>query len=101
MTHTSTSQGEVVVENDFSAKLEGEASQLTSQEIIEVNGEFSAGDTILLRTDDGTRIAKAIANYGSCLLNFIAEQPEAAQSSPFLQTERSVISNTNIAYLQN
>lgn len=101
MTHTSTSQGEVVVENNFSTDLDAEGSELNSEEIVEVNGEFAAGDTILVRTDDGTHIAKAKSNYSSCLLNFIAEQPDAAESNPFLKTDRPVISDQGLALLDS
>ena len=68
MTHTSTAQGELVVENDFDTELDGDSEQLTSNEIIAVNGDFAVGDTILVRKDDGTRLAKAKSNYSSCLL---------------------------------
>ena len=37
------------------------ASGITGSSIIEVKGEFSVGDTILLRNDQGKRIAKAKA----------------------------------------
>ncbi|MCF2946972.1 glutamate 5-kinase [Paraglaciecola aquimarina] len=101
MTHTSTSQGEVVVDNDFSASLETESVQLTSDEIVSVNGDFSPGDTILVRTDDGTKLAKAKTNYGSCLLNYIAEQSDEMKLSGTFNPDGPIISEQNIAVLEN
>ena len=85
----------------MSTDLDAEGSELNSEEIVEVNGEFAAGDTILVRTDDGTHIAKAKSNYSSCLLNFIAEQPDAAESNPLLKTDRPVISDQGLALLDS
>lgn len=101
MTHTSTAQGEVVVENDFNAELEGDSEQLTSNEIVAVNGDFGVGDTILVRKDNGTRLAKAKSNYSSCLLNFIAEQDDQAFASKFQSTTGPIISDNNIALLED
>lgn len=100
MTHTSTAQGEIVVENHFNAELAGDSEQLTSTEILEVNGEFAVGDTILVRKDDGTRLAKARANYSSCLLSFIAEQDDKVLASRIQNTTGPIISDRNVAVLE-
>ncbi|MBF7075033.1 glutamate 5-kinase [Glaciecola sp. MH2013] len=100
MTHTSTAQGEVVVDNGFNAGLEDDSDQLTSDEIVEVNGDFSVGDTILVRKDDGTRLAKAKSNYSSCLLSFIAEQDDKSFASKLQNTTGPIISENNIAVLE-
>jgi glutamate 5-kinase len=101
MTHTSTAQGEVVVENDFTTELEDDSDLLTSNEIIAVNGDFAVGDTILVRKDDGTRLAKAKSNYSSCLLSFIAEQDDQNFASKFQDTTGPIISENNIALLED
>jgi glutamate 5-kinase len=100
MTHTSTAQGEVVVDNHFSAELEEHSEELTSDEILEVNGDFSVGDTILVRKDDGTKLAKAKSNYSSCLLNFIAEQDDKGFASKLQNTTGPILSENNIAVLE-
>ncbi|WP_372881972.1 glutamate 5-kinase [Psychromonas sp.] len=100
MTHTSKEQGELVVENDFDTSLALESAQFTSDEIMEVNGDFSAGDTILVRKDDGTRLAKAESNYSSCLLNFIAEQGDSKFADEFQSKTGPIISDKNIAVLE-
>lgn len=100
MTHTSTAQGEVVVENDFNTELEDASELLTSDEIIAVNGDFAVGDTILVRKDDGTHLAKAKSNYSSCLLSFIAEQDDHGFDSQLQNTTGPIISDNNIAVLE-
>lgn len=100
MTHTSSAQGEVVVENTTASLAPDNDEVLTSDEVLEVNGEFAAGDTILVRRDDGTKVAKARANYSSCLLNFIANQPESELASQYQQQTGAIISENNIAFLE-
>jgi glutamate 5-kinase len=100
MTHTSSAQGEVVVENDFDAQLEEESSLLTSKDVVSVEGDFSVGDTILVRKDDGTKLAKAKANYSSCLLHFIADQDDADIEMP-MQDTGPIISEKTIAILED
>jgi len=63
-----------------------------------VHGDFSAGDTILVRTDDGKHIAKAEANYSSCLLNFINDYDDENGNELQHQTG-PIISDKNIAVL--
>lgn len=100
MTHTSNAQGEVIVESDFSASLEDETDSLTSSEIIGVKGEFSVGDTILVRKDDGTKLVKAKSNYSSCLLNFIAKQDNEEFASEFEEKTGPIISKQHIANVE-
>ena len=98
MTHTAKAQGEVIIEDDFDYPLDENSEQLTSNEILEVHGEFSAGDTILIRSDDGKHIVKAEANYGSCLLNFITKH-DAEDDNDFQHHTGPLISDKNIAVL--
>jgi len=100
MMHTAKAQGEVIIEDGFDYPLDENSEQLTCNEILEVHGEFSAGDTILVRSDDGKHIAKAEANYGSCLLNFITQQ-DAEDSSHFQHHTGPLISDKNIAVMDH
>ena len=88
------------MDNDFDTTFAAEGEQLTSDEIVEVNGNFSVGDTILLRKDDGTRIAKARSNYSSCLLSFIADQDDREFADEFQNKTGPIISKKNIAVLE-
>merc|ERR1712169_50485 len=100
MRHTSNAQGEVIVEGDFDASLDSDAEQLTSSEIIDVKGEFSVGDTILVRREDGTKLVKAKSNYSSCLLNFIANQENEEFAHEFEEKTGPIISDQHIANLE-
>ena len=100
MTHTAKAQGELVIDADFDSPFDEHSEQLTSNEILEVRGEFSAGDTILVCSDDGTHLAKAEANYSSCLLNFIATHDSAKDSNEFQNHTGPIISDKNIAFLE-
>jgi glutamate 5-kinase len=100
MTHTSTAQGEVIVEDAFTAKLDAHSEQLTSEDLVEVKGSFAVGDTILVRRHDGTKLAKAKSNYSSCMLNFIAHQEDKSFASDFQQQTGPIISDKNVALLE-
>ncbi len=100
MTHTSKAQGEVVISGDVPSPDAGGQLHLTSDEIKEVHGDFTVGDTILLVTDDGTKVAKAKSNYSSCLLNFIAEQDDEAFVSEFQHRTGPIISADDYAPLE-
>ena len=100
MRHTSNAQGELIVEGDFDASLVCDSNQLTSSEIVDVKGEFSVGDTILVRKADGTKLVKAKSNYSSCLLNFIANQDNDVFASEFEEQTGPIISNQHVANLE-
>lgn len=100
MTHTANEQGEVVVEGSFDESLTDEDGCIRSDEIVAVHGEFGVGDTILVRSDDGTRLAKATANYSSCLLNFIADNEQSEFSEKMQDSIGPVVSEKDIALLE-
>ncbi|WP_416308592.1 glutamate 5-kinase [Neptunicella sp. SCSIO 80796] len=96
LTHTSKEQGELIVQGSFDEPLDKNSSQLTSDGIVEVRGEFAIGDTILVRSDDGTRLAKATSNYSSCMLSYISEQ----ESEDLNLQPGPIISDEDIAILE-
>jgi glutamate 5-kinase len=100
MTHTSTAQGEVIVEDDFTVKLDAHSEELTSDDLLEIKGEFAVGDTILIRKHDGTKLAKAKSNYGSCLLSFITNQEDKNFASDFQEQTGPIISDKHVALLE-
>lgn len=100
MTHTANEQGEVVVDGTFDESIEGETGIIRGDEIVEVHGEFAIGDTILVRSEDGTRLAKATANYSSCLLNFIVDNEQSEFSEKMQDSIGPVISEKDIALLE-
>ena len=100
MRHTTRAQGEVIVESEFAPILSEDAESLTSKEIVDVKGEFSVGDTIIVRKDDGTKLVKARSNYSSCLLNFIANQENDEFALEFEEKTGPIISKKNLANLE-
>ncbi len=101
MTHTVKECGEVTV-RDSESKANDHEDGVTSNRILAVKGEFAVGDTILLRDDEGNKIAKATANYSSCLLNYLADdeiRSKLDKNSSLLHN--SIISNKHMAVLEN
>lgn len=99
LTHTSKAQGELVVDSNFDNPLDEHSEQLTSSEIVEVHGDFSAGDTILLRSEDGKHLAKAEANYSSCLLSFINDYDAGVEGNELQHQTGPIVSDKHIAVL--
>ncbi|XQW84017.1 glutamate 5-kinase [Thalassotalea piscium] len=100
-THTVRERGEVIIDDEEYA-FTGDEDILTSDHILAVNGQFSPGDTILVKTEKGTKIAKARTNYGSCLLNYIAQENESNDiNKQIMSQNNSIISNENLAIFGN
>lgn len=99
LTHTSSAQGEIIVENHSRTSLNTQIEELTHEEVIEVNGEFSAGETILVKTGDGNHIANVTSNYSSCLLNYFADQDKATLQSETQDMVGPIVSDNNFALL--
>ncbi|WP_448211700.1 glutamate 5-kinase [Colwellia sp. MEBiC06753] len=101
MTHTVKERGEVII-NDDDIDFNDDQEMLTSDNIVEVKGNFGVGDTILVTAEDGTKIAKATSNYSSCLLNYIAqEQDDQSSDEQHLPQNNSIISQEYLAVLEN
>ncbi|MCL1075887.1 glutamate 5-kinase [Shewanella dokdonensis] len=97
-THTVRAQGEVIIAATDEVHSAEDCANLSSDEVLDVKGNFSEGDTILLRSDDGTRLAKARSNYSSRLLKFIAKQDDSKLMDSFTH-ERNLIAPQDIALL--
>jgi glutamate 5-kinase len=101
MTHTVRECGEVIIDDKKSNFMRSD-EVLTSENILEVKGQFSVGDTILISTDDGKKVVKAKTNYSSCLLNYIAQQQDEENSEEqFFSQNNSIISKEHLAVLEN
>lgn len=101
MTHTVRECGEVIIDDENSS-FYGSDQRLTSENILEVKGQFSIGDSILVSSNDGKKIVKATANYSSCLLNHISQKQDEDEidedNSP---QEYSIVSKEHLAVLEN
>lgn len=98
LTHTTRAQGEIIVDQSGAGQVLDDDQNLSSDHLIEVNGNFNIGDTVLVKTKDGTRLAKAVANYSSCLMSFISDQQSPDDHS--FPTIESLIEEDNIAVLK-
>jgi glutamate 5-kinase len=100
MTHTTKAQGTLFVKDSFSASLDAQSEQLTSEEIVSVEGEFAVGDTVLVSKNDGTKLANAETNYSSCLLNFLTDKENEVNVTSEQHKTRPIISDKNVAVLE-
>ena len=97
-THTVRAEGEVIVAPEEEVHSAEDCVNLSSNEVLEVKGTFAEGDTIVLRSDDGTQLAKARSNYSSRLLKFIAKQDDSKLVDSFTH-DRGLIASQDIALL--
>lgn len=91
--HTTKILGEIVVNNEFSLASEQSVNVVSTGDVIDVVGDFSPGDIVLLRTSSGNKIAKARTNYSSCLLSVVAKQNDNVNSQPLVQSSKSILSD--------
>ncbi len=90
--HTTKEQGELVVDNEFTmGGVDGEL--LKTKDLLDVNGDFSAGDVVLLRKTNGVKIARVKTNYSSCLLHFVAVQDNLHISEQLDNTSEPILSD--------
>lgn len=71
-------RGSVMVDAGAVQKLRSEGSSLLPIGMTGVEGDFSRGDVIAIRADDGTEIARGLANYASAEARLICRKPSSA-----------------------
>ncbi len=93
-------RGAVIVDDGAAAKVRDEGKSLLPVGVVEVQGEFSRGDVIAVRTADGTEIARGLANYGAPEARLIARKP-SSQIAGILgyANEGELIHRTNLVRL--
>ena len=97
MKHTTKVQGELVVNDEFSINEHLSTDLISPKDIVEVQGEFSAGEVVMLRKENGEQIAKVKSNYGSCLLDFVANQDSDHISEQLDKTDDPIVSKQFMA----
>lgn len=100
MRHATKEQGELIVDNGFEMQAGEVSDQLNPNDIIDVNGDFAAGDVVLLRKTNGEKLAKVKSNYGSCLLNYYADQNSADLPLQVDKQNQTIISDKFIAVME-
>jgi len=93
-------RGSVVVDDGAVQKLISEGKSLLPIGMHEVQGEFSRGDVIAVRTAQGVEIARGLANYSASEARLISRKP-SAQIATLLgyANELEMIHRTNLVLL--
>jgi glutamate 5-kinase len=93
-------RGSVVVDEGAVQKLVSEGKSLLPVGMHEVQGDFSRGDVIAVRTAQGVEIARGLANYSATEARLIARKP-SAQIGALLgyANEPEMIHRTNLVLL--
>jgi glutamate 5-kinase len=70
-------RGAVKVDAGALIKLRGEGKSLLPVGVLAVEGDFSRGDVIAVRSSEGQEIARGLANYSAAETRLIARKPSA------------------------
>jgi glutamate 5-kinase len=70
-------RGAVLVDDGAAAKLQGKGVSLLPIGVTEVQGEFSRGDVIAVRSAAGEELARGLANYSASEARLIARKPSS------------------------
>ncbi|MBD1388159.1 glutamate 5-kinase [Neiella sp. HB171785] len=100
LTHTARAQGEIVVTNGSESRLQEDGESLKHTDILDVVGDFSSGDTVLIRAKNGTKLAKATTQHSSCVLSLITRETSGDALLSLTVDKTPILSNQNIAILE-
>ncbi|GAA0813763.1 glutamate 5-kinase [Colwellia asteriadis] len=100
MRHTTRVQGELIVSDQYQLE-DTELTELLAEDLLSVKGDFSSGDTVLLRKDNGDKLAKVKTNYSSCLLNFVADSDNEDFSEQLDKTHEPILSKQYVALMES
>ena len=70
-------RGTVVVDAGAAAKVRDEGKSLLPIGMVQVEGDFSRGDVIAVKSPDGTEIARGLANYASGEARLLCRKPSS------------------------
>ncbi|SEL49955.1 glutamate 5-kinase [Colwellia chukchiensis] len=101
MRHTTRAQGELIVSDQYDIKDNDSSDLLQADDLLSVNGDFASGDIVMLRKDNGDKLAKVKTNYSSCLLNFVADSDNQDISEQFDKTQSPILSTQYIALMES
>ena len=71
-------RGSVTVDTGAVLKLRSGGSSLLPVGMTAVEGEFSRGEVIAIRAEDGTEVARGLANYASAEARLLCRKPSSA-----------------------
>lgn len=90
-THTTKAQGELIVNNDFSVDL-NTRHLLQPNDLIAIQGEFGVGEVVLLRKQNGDKLAKVKTNYSSCFLDYLVQSDNAEMAAHINENDEPILS---------
>jgi glutamate 5-kinase len=99
MRHATREQGEIVVKDQVNLATNAIHKDLSPQDLMGVVGEFDAGDTVMLRRQDGNKLAKVKTNYSSCLLRFVVKQDDDVLSNSLNDIDAPLLSEKFVAVI--
>jgi glutamate 5-kinase len=70
-------RGAVVIDDGAVAKLRDEGASLLPIGVVGVEGEFSRGDVVAVKSAQGVAVARGLANYSSAEARLIARKPSS------------------------
>ena len=68
-------RGSVIVDAGAAAKVRDEGKSLLPIGMVQVEGEFSRGDVVAVRDQDGNELARGLANYASAEARLLCRKP--------------------------
>jgi glutamate 5-kinase len=87
MRHAAREQGEIVVKDRVNVINNAIQKDLSPEDLMAVVGEFDAGDTVMLRRQNGAKLAKVKTNYSSCLLRYVVKQDDETLSDNLVNVD--------------
>lgn len=96
MRHAARVHGELVVDDEYQVPEKELGESLSPDDLIKVNGNFDAGDVVLLRKDNGEKLAKVQTKFSSCLLQLVAQGTQQNQGPSFDYEANRILSETYI-----
>jgi glutamate 5-kinase len=100
MVHTAKAHGELVISEQTASMLRKQELAMTCQDINAVEGAFAAGETVLIKNEQGQAVAKASSNYSSCLLRFVLDNGKALLPNSAFGQLGDIVSLQDIAILE-
>lgn len=94
--HASRIHGELVVDDGYQVPEKELGENLSSEDLVTVKGDFDAGDIVLLRKNNGEKLAKVQTKFSSCLLQLVASSTSKQTSTQFGYTANQILSKTYI-----
>jgi glutamate 5-kinase len=78
--HVCSDRGKVIVNEDFVSDFDNKSQQVGCDQIVGIRGRFAIGDTVLVCSESGRKLAKASTRYSSCLLDYVLNREQTVEA---------------------